>query len=434
MINESFPASNFLSSIKTRAIFVFLRVGVVSSLLMSSGLALNYLIESNREVISHAYEIRSIVSIFLRLDKPSDSEEANLLSRYRLQHNDALSEGINYVLVLDSDGRIVKSSRAAWNRLLISDPMLARSESDDSQFRSIRNCFIENSSNSADCFKDYIGFYQPFADSFTLALPVRSILGDRGLRQPTYLVLINFHPSISSHNFITDLLLILLLSFIFVGLILLVLALALYSRLVPVLRGIIDIDNLTGLLTRRACMDTGIRLLSHGESDQAPYVLGILDLDNFKAINDTYGHQCGDLALQQAATILKSSLYGNDDVLARLGGEEFLVIAQCSSAHGLIMMDRLRVALEQQTVLWQDREIKLTVSIGLASSEHFGYNFNHLYAQADAALYRAKEMGRNRVCSSPSGEDDGMYDPWSPGTTWTDSFAQRFEPGSELDS
>jgi diguanylate cyclase (GGDEF)-like protein len=226
----------------------------------------------------------------------------------------------------------------------------------------------------------------------------------------------------------------LLLSFIFVGLILLVLALALYSRLVPVLRGIIDIDNLTGLLTRRACMDTGMRLLSHGESDQTPYILGILDLDNFKAINDTYGHQCGDLALQQAATILKSSLYGNDDVLARLGGEEFLVIAQCSSAHGLIMMDRLRVALEQQPVLWQDREIKLTVSIGLASSEHLGYNFNHLYAQADAALYRAKEMGRNRVCSSPSGEDEGMYDPWSPGTAWTDSFAQRFEPGSELDS
>ena len=434
MIDESFPASNFLSSIKSRAIFVFLRVGVASSLLMSSGLAFNYLLESNREMISHAYEIRSIVSIFLRLDKPSYSGDTNLLSRYRLQHNDDLSEGINYILVLDSDGRIVKSSRAAWNRLLISDPMLARSESDDSQFRSIRNCFIENSSSTADCFKNYISFYQPLADSFTLALPVRTILGDRGLRQNTYLVLINFHPRISSYNFTTDLLLILLLSFVFVGLILLVLALALYSRLVPVLRGFIDIDNLTGLLTRRACLDTGIRLLSHGESDQTPYILGILDLDNFKSINDTYGHQCGDFVLQQAATILKRSLYGNDDVLARLGGEEFFIIAQCSSAHGLIMMDRLRLAVEQQIVPWQDREIKLTISIGLASSEHFGYNFNHLYAQADAALYRAKEMGRNRVCSSSSGEDDGIYDSWSPGKVWTDSFSHRFEPGSEVDS
>ena len=140
-------------------------------------------------------------------------------------------------------------------------------------------------------------------------------------------------------------LLIALLSIMFVGLVFLVLALALYSSLTPVLRRFIDIDNLTGLLNRRACMDVGMRLLSHGEADQIPYVLGILDLDNFKAINDTYGHQCGDLVLQKAAETLGKSLYGNDDVLARLGGEEFFVIAQCSSAHGFIMIDRLRVAV-----------------------------------------------------------------------------------------
>jgi predicted signal transduction protein with EAL and GGDEF domain len=98
------------------------------------------------------------------------------------------------------------------------------------------------------------------------------------------------------------------------------------------------------------------------------------------------------------------------------------------------MMDRLRVAVEQQTVLWQDRQIKLTVSIGLASSEHFGYNLNHLYAKADAALYRAKQMGRNRVCSSLSGQDNELYEPWSPGKSWSDAFTQRFEPGSELES
>ena len=434
MINQFPAASDFLSSIKARGIFVFLRVGVMSSLLMTTGLAFQLLLESNRELTSHAYEIRSIVSTFMRLDETSYSGDSSLLSRYRLQHNDALKEGINYVLVLDRDGRIVKSSRSAWNRLLITDPMLARSESDDSQFRSIRNCFTENPSSSAGCFKNYIGFYQPFADSFTLALPVRSSLRDRGLRQDTYLVLINFDPSISSSGFTTDLLLIALLSFIFIGLIFTVLSLALYSRLVPVLREFIDIDSLTGLLTRRACMDTGIRLLSHGESDQIPYVLGILDLDNFKAINDAYGHQCGDFVLQQAASVLKGSLSGNDDVLARLGGEEFFVITQCSSAHGLIMMDRMRVAVERQTVLWQDRQIELTVSIGLASSELFGYNLNHLYAQADAALYRAKKMGRNRVCSSSSGQENGVYYPWSPGMVWTDSFNDDFKPGPELDS
>ncbi|MCP9803429.1 GGDEF domain-containing protein [Cyanobium sp. T1G-Tous] len=434
MIGELLPASNFLSSIKSRAFFVFLRVGVASSLLMSAGLASHLLLESNREVISHAYEIRSIVSTFLRLDKPSFSGDAALLSRYRLQHNDDLKEGINYILVLDSEGRIVKSSRPAWNRLLIADPMLARSESDDSQFRAIRNCFIENTSNSAICFKNHIGFYLPFAGSFTLALPVKFILNDRGLRQDNHLVVINFDPSITSSGFATDLLLIALFSFVFLGLVFLALAFALYSRLAPVLRRFIDIDNLTGLLNRRACMDMGMRLLSHGEANQVPYVLGILDLDNFKAINDAYGHQCGDFVLQEAAAILRKSLYGNDDLLARLGGEEFFVIAQCSSAHGLIMMDRLRAAVEQQLIQWQGRQIKLTVSIGVVSSEHFGYNLNHLYAQADAALYRAKEMGRNRVCSSSSVQDNVLYNPWSPGKAWADSFSHHFEPGSESDS
>ena len=434
MIDKLLPASNFLSSIKSRSILAFVRVGVVSSLVMTSGLTFQLLLESHREVMSHVYDIRSIVSTFLRLDKPSFSGDAGLLARYKLQHNDDLRSGINYILVLDSAGRIVKTSRPAWKRLFIGDPMLARSESNDSQFDSIRTCFIENSSNPARCIKNYIGFYHPFADSFTTALPADFVLNDRGLRNNSFLVIVNHDPSVSSSGFFAELLVITLVSFIFISIVFLVLALSLYSRLIPVLREFIDIDNLTSLLNRRACMDTGIRLLAHGEENKIPYVLAILDLDNFKAINDSFGHQCGDFALQETAAILKQSLYGMDDVLARLGGEEFIVIAQCSSAHGLIMMDRLRAAVEQQSTLWQGRQIKLTVSIGFASSEHFGYNLNHLYAQADAALYRAKEMGRNRVCSSSSGEDGGLYEPWSPGRVWADSFNQRFEPGSELDS
>jgi diguanylate cyclase (GGDEF)-like protein len=434
MADTLIPSSDFFKSIKSRITFAFLKVGVVSSLVLSAGLLFQLILESNREVISHSYELRSIVSTFLRFDKPSSSGDAGLLTRYRLQHNDDLKEGINYILILDAQGRIVKTSRAAWNRLLIGDPMLARSESDDPQFRSIRNCFNDNLLNSASCFKKYTGFYQPFAESYTVALPTESIHNDRRLRQERFLTVINFDPSITSSGFVTDLLVVVLISFVFMGLVFISLGLILYSRIFPVMREFIDIDNLTGLLSRRACMDTGIRLLAQGEADQIPYVLAILDLDNFKAINDVYGHQCGDFVLQEVAAILKQSMYENDDVLARLGGEEFIVIAQCSSAHGLIMMDRLRGAVDQQSTLWQGRQIKLTVSIGLASSEDFGYNLNHLYAQADSALYRAKAMGRNRVCSSSSEEANESYDPWTPGRVWVDSFTQRLEPGLEPDS
>jgi hypothetical protein len=92
-----------------------------------------------------------------------------------------------------------------------------------------------------------------------------------------------------------------------------------------------------------------------------------------------------------------------------------------------MVMERLRTEVERISPQWQGRSVKVTLSIGLASTEQFGYNLNHLYAQADSALYRAKQQGRNRTCWSSAGQLDAMLDPWSPGAVWTSSFG-RMQP------
>jgi diguanylate cyclase (GGDEF)-like protein len=366
-----------------------------------------------------------MVSTVLGLSGSSTSQLDGLLARYRLQHNEDMQDGINYILVVDKAGRIVMGSRRAWDGLSVLDPLLSRTESRDAVFTRIRDCFASTtavSSESAACFRSYSDLYLPIAESYTIGLPARSSLRDRDGNGNPYLVLVNFDPSIASSQLGLELLSFVVISVIYVVAMLGLLAVLLYRSLLPAVKIFAEVDELTGLMNRRSCMDLGIRLLAQAEKEGLPYILAILDLDHFKTINDTYGHQCGDFVLREISLALSRSLHGTD-LLARLGGEEFIVMAQCSSAHALLVMERLRNEVELLKPQWEGRSLNVTLSIGLTSTEQLGYNLNHLYAHADAALYRAKDQGRNRICWSSSGQADVIYDPWSPGRAWRSSFA-----------
>ena len=418
--------SGLLKDLRIRCSGVFLWVAGLASVTLSTGLIGQLLVESQREIWSHAVEISSMVSTVMSLDNSSSEQLDGLLNRYKIEHNGAFRDGVNYILVVDKDGRVVLSSRSAWDRLLLNDSLFSRTESSDRQFLEIRQCFVgiygkSSARGSSACLKIYYGLYFPLAESYTAALPIRPSIGDRGMVADGYLVVVNFDPSIASGDFWWQLLLIVAVSFLFVLTFMGLLAALLYRSILPAVRAFAEVDDLTGLVNRRACMDLGIRLLAQAENDCLPYILGILDLDNFKAINDTYGHQCGDFVLREVSVALAESLHGTD-LLARLGGEEFMVMAQCSSAHALLVMERLRNQVELLSPRWEGRALKVTVSIGLTSTEQLGYNLNYLYAAADAALYRAKDQGRNRICWSSSGQSNVMYDPWSPGIAWKSSF------------
>ena len=155
-------------------------------------------------------------------------------------------------------------------------------------------------------------------------------------------------------------------------------------------------DALTGLLNRRAILDylhkELVRAGRHGDA----LAVGMCDIDHFKAINDTYGHQTGDEVLCGLAQILSGSLREYDAV-GRMGGEEFLVITPLKAAiDPRSLFDRLRQQVAECRMTTRSGELSVTMSIGVASVTD-GNTVDELLGVADAALYRAKVQGRNRV-------------------------------------
>jgi len=123
----------------------------------------------------------------------------------------------------------------------------------------------------------------------------------------------------------------------------------------------------------------------------------MLDLDDFKTINDRFGHLCGDSVLASVGQRMSAVLRGSD-IKCRYGGDEFLVLLPDTPAAGAHRVaETLRRELEERPVRWQDQSIVVTASFGIAELREDDVEIEGLVARADAALYRAKQGGRNRV-------------------------------------
>jgi diguanylate cyclase (GGDEF)-like protein len=160
-------------------------------------------------------------------------------------------------------------------------------------------------------------------------------------------------------------------------------------------------DELTGLINRRAMLD--LMALEHRRSLRSgrPMLLAQLDIDHFKPINDRYGHATGDRALQAFAGTVRASVR-DTDVLARWGGEEFvLMLSDTSAEHARDLLERIRQAVQALEIAHSAGSLQLTVSIGIA--QHLsGDTLEHTLERADQALYHAKALGRNRVVMAPA--------------------------------
>ena len=155
-------------------------------------------------------------------------------------------------------------------------------------------------------------------------------------------------------------------------------------------------DYLTGLLNRHSFEQSLERILeSMHEGSQ--HCLMYLDLDRFKLINDSCGHAAGDELLRQLAVVLDQET-GPKDILGRLGGDEFgLVISDCTPQDAFQAAKRLLKQIQDFRFYWEDKIFSLGMSIGLVNIVHTGQNVTDLLRLADAACYRAKEEGRNRI-------------------------------------
>lgn len=156
-------------------------------------------------------------------------------------------------------------------------------------------------------------------------------------------------------------------------------------------------DSLTGILNHQHFVSEAEQMLCEAKKSSSNVCVVLMDLDYFKQINDTYGHATGDAVLIKFAAVCGMHLRPND-VFGRLGGEEFgLLLPECSLAEGVDIVDRMRVAVAATTFDDKIPKHAISASFGLASTEGSGYAFTLLRANADAALYRAKHRGRNRV-------------------------------------
>lgn len=157
------------------------------------------------------------------------------------------------------------------------------------------------------------------------------------------------------------------------------------------------IDGLTQLFNRAHWQLRLSEEFSRAMRYETPLALIMFDLDHFKRVNDTYGHLGGDAVLCQVARIVRASVREND-IAGRYGGEEFGIILPSTSESGaMVLAERLRKTIEASPVPFEEKQIDVTSSLGIAEFQPGVKDFEQLIAMADAALYRAKETGRNRV-------------------------------------
>ena len=156
-------------------------------------------------------------------------------------------------------------------------------------------------------------------------------------------------------------------------------------------------DYLTNLYNRRYFMQRGMEEFKRARRNNQPLALLMMDIDHFKKVNDTHGHEAGDMALQQVAAILKSSLR-EIDILGRMGGEEFAVLLPNTSSHeAVILAERVKKTISGTSVEILDASLTITISIGVAILTDEISGIDNVLKNADVAMYQAKRYGGNRV-------------------------------------
>lgn len=161
-------------------------------------------------------------------------------------------------------------------------------------------------------------------------------------------------------------------------------------------------DFMTGLYNRRGFLDVAHKLIAAQKRKGESVTVLMFDLDHFKSINDRFGHDVGDDALRTFAATASGNMRG-DDIIGRLGGEEFAAILPGKAENAMMVAERVRAAFEMAGVTIAGHCMNATVSIGAADCPADTANMTALLARADQALYRAKSSGRNRVVVSEDG-------------------------------
>jgi diguanylate cyclase len=155
-------------------------------------------------------------------------------------------------------------------------------------------------------------------------------------------------------------------------------------------------DSLTGLLTRKAFTEEVKKIESAYTRINTQYAVVFFDLDHFKKINDTYGHECGDVVLSTFGKIVNKSVRDHD-IVGRYGGEEFVAIIHFNLNRELLQfLKRIKTIVTENSFVYKDQKIKVTFSAGVTLRSSYD-TYENALQKADMLLYQAKEAGRNRI-------------------------------------
>lgn len=387
---SSLPAGLKQSSRVLRQLLLVYWLG--STLLLTVLLALFNLWEHKNLIVHEGDQATHLVQSLLRTPM-GEAQRQQLLEAHGQAGRDGVLQGVNVLLVLDRSGRIIHSSRPTWRQLSITDPLFDRMEGDDPDFQEVVSCFRRN---GTDCIFSRSADWHLHLAGFTVVRSVWKPAMALGLPRQPFLVLINFDAGVLLGDFLQDLPLNLLQAALVASLLSGGLWFSLSGLMLPKLLELTQTDALTQLMNRTSFMELAMDQLAEAEERQGDLVFAILDIDHFKRINDTYGHGCGDEALASVGRLLLA-VTRPEDLVCRFGGEEFALLLSAPREAGGKVLERLRLQLEMNRLLYRGHRIPLTVSIGAAATSQCGHNIDFLYNAADKALYAAKHGGRNRL-------------------------------------
>ena len=164
-------------------------------------------------------------------------------------------------------------------------------------------------------------------------------------------------------------------------------------------------DYLTGLFNRRYFYDIGDRYFASARRNHLQLVVAMIDIDFFKSVNDSFGHEAGDLVISAIARTIKDDLR-QTDVVARMGGEEFCVLAVNAGPSYEKVFERIRAKVQEVLIPYENKEISVTVSCGVTGQ--LAETLSDTVRKADELLYMAKQQGRNRILTDfESAESEG---------------------------